>query len=527
MKTNIYSLPEEVLIHVFQYLDVPDRLVAGLVCKKWLCATDCRRLMNEVTCDVPPDAPSRKALLFGMSRQFHHFRFSTGVVDDIVVRFLKEFREQLFSLTFLSCPLDAGIPPSSIPELKIPSCDHLQFLSIQDCDVLCLFTELPSLTYLRLYSLPCLTDRLVRDLNRTMPHLRTFKLMAEVTCDSRVYKRYYYKREETFATAPSDIIFSFPALKDFLRRRGATLRCLDVTKTDLPPRAVVELSRIRGLRLEKVLFNPDLSANRIVDFCHAQRHLNFLDLSKILSVSDESVRSICDLLKDLRDLTITFKHRVNESVRDIFQLQGLRRLNLNFCAKISRSSFREAVSATRITGLEHLNLGFTSIDNDTLCTLLRQNGNITHLDLTYTRVSDASLGVVCSSLTRLRCLIIAYCSRITDCGLTGEAECDAPMDEADASAAAEAMDVDVDGPSDNPRAVDVDPCASLSNLKELESLDIRENSQITMNGCVKAIRFRHLTKLRLDDRFKFDESFAAKMREQNPALRDWQGACRK
>ncbi|GBM24166.1 hypothetical protein AVEN_88523-1 [Araneus ventricosus] len=500
MEINVSSLPREVLIHIFGYLDIRHRLIAGQVCKEWLDATNCRFLLKDVNLLISSKNEEAVKVLPCMTRQFRCFTLHQITIDDFFIQFLKHFSEWFIFLSFIDCQVDKDYFYTN-PEEKIPSCDNLQYLKIRDCDAFALFSSIPNVTTLEILHSTGLTDRDMHELDKSMPNLETFTLASRVACDARAYKRFYIKGN-TVENEPSDAILSFPAIRNFIAKRSGTLVSMDFSRTGLSPTAAMEISTINNLRLHTMLFSSDLSGSRIETFCQNQPALTSLDLSTALNLSDEILSNICRILVNLRELVVVFKHKIDISIIDVFKLKHLQKLNLNFCTNISPFSFQEAISETKTitVKLKYLNLAFTKISDVTLRRLLSLNRDIEHLDLTFTDVSNTTLHFISKSLPRLKCLILNSCKRIYNSGLTGEHDCNSVIS-------------DCSSP---------ETCVPLSNLKELRILDLSKNPLITSDACAQSIQFEHLEVLKLYGCQCLDSAVGLQLLLQNPSLKEFQ-----
>ncbi|KAF8788452.1 uncharacterized protein LOC129957130 [Argiope bruennichi] len=500
MEISVSSLPREVLIRIFEYLDIRHRLIVGQVCKEWLDATNCRLLLKDVSLFISPKNEEAVKALPCMMRQFKCFTFYQVAIDSYFLQFLKHFSEQLISLTFIDCQLDKYYFYTN-PEEKIPSCDNLRFLKIRGCGAFALFGSLRNVTTLEILYCLDLTDRDIHELDKSMPNLVTFTFANRVACDPRAYKRFYIKGNSV-ENEPSDAILSFPAIRNFIAKRSKTLVSMDFSRTGLSPTAAIEISTTNNLRLHTMLFSYDLSGSRIETFCRNQPTLTSLDLSTALNLTDEILSNICRILINLRELVVVFKHKIDVSVIDIFKLKHLQKLNLNFCTNISPFSFQAAISDLKsvTANLKYLNLAFTKISDVTLRKLLSHNRDIEHLDLTFTDISNTTLHFISKSLPRLKCLIINSCKRIYNSGLTGEHDCNSAIS-------------DCSSP---------ETCVPLSNLRELRTLDLSKNPLITSDACVQSIRFKYLEVLKLYGCQCLDSAVGLQILLQNPSLKEFQ-----
>ncbi|GFQ89564.1 hypothetical protein TNCT_432011 [Trichonephila clavata] len=73
---GISSLPEEVLINIFKFLNIRNKLTASLVCKKWLRAINCHELLCDIKVHFLRELPDAFKCS-RMTRQFEWFSFTS------------------------------------------------------------------------------------------------------------------------------------------------------------------------------------------------------------------------------------------------------------------------------------------------------------------------------------------------------------------------------------------------------------------------------------------------------------------
>lgn len=487
MAFDVSSLPEEVLMHIFQFLNIRNRLTASLVCKKWLHTINCHKLLCDIKIRFSKEFLKSVKPYSHMTRQFEWFSFNKIAVTNSVIEFLKQYSCQFVKLKFTDCKI---IKCDSESKSQVLNCDNLKFLNIYNSDVITLFASLPNVTTLIIHVSSGLTDYIISELNKTLFKLEILSLGNSESCEETGYKIFYIN-EETTETNPSNSVLSFIGIKNFIENHSNTIKLINLAMLQSLPEAVVAISEIKGLKLESVLLPSDLPSRFIKKFCQNQFSLISLDLSIALYVTDDTVCALCKYLPNLEKLYIRHNRVTDKCIIGIFQLEHLVTLDLCNNENISQLSYQEAMLKIKSNKLKHLNLAFAQISDDNLCELLKRNVNIRHLNVAHTSLSNKTLNMICKNLIRMESLVLDSC-RICDSGLTGEFENDS------------------DSLTPTP----------LSNLKNLRKLDLSHNPLITNNGCIKAIQFPKLKALmfRECDGLLLENDFEIHLEKQNPYL---------
>ncbi|GFW61525.1 hypothetical protein TNCV_347731 [Trichonephila clavipes] len=373
-------------------------------------------------------------------------------------------------------------------------CDNLKYLETENSDVIALFAFVPNVTTLKIQGFSGLTDYVVSQLNKTL-----FKLEFFLLSKSRIYSEADHKRiyvlGETLETNPSKSVLTFASVKNFIEKRKNTMKELDISTLYLSPEDVLTISNINGLKLENVLFPPDLPSSFIKKFCENQLSLTSLQLTSLLHVTDDTIHALCKCFPILKKLVIKQNCVIDKSIVEIFQLEHLEVLDLENSKAISPLNYLKAVFKLKAFKLKELNLAFAQISDDGLCELLMHNLNIRHLNISHTSVSNETLNMISRKLINLEILELESCREISDPGITGE------------------LEYYSDSLTPTP----------LSNLKKLKKLDISCNSLITNNGCMKAIKLPNLKCLLLVEcnNLFFHNDLEIILEKQNPRLRNF------
>ncbi|GFQ64793.1 leucine-rich repeat-containing protein [Trichonephila clavata] len=489
MAIHISSLPEEVLIQIFQSLTVHQRLIVSLVCKKWLHAMECHELLRDIEIKFLKEIEKPVALFSHMTRRFQCFSFSEITINKSIVEFLKQYSKQLIKLTFKNCE----ICPKYESEFQdeILHCDNLKCLSIVNSKVISLFPYLPNVTDVTLYLYPGVTDFIIFKLNKTLSNLESLSLNGFVLSNEVAYKSHKIC-EERIETDPSNQALSFEGLKKCIEKHSRTLKEINFVQLMLSSEFVLNIAEIKGLKLKRMTF-PSYSFPFLIEkFCVTQSSLTYLDFSNSSKVTDEAILAVCKCLPNLETLILKNNHEIGDCISQILQLQHLTQLHITYCRKISQQRFCNAVSNLKTFKLKYLKLVCTEITDDSLFKLLMCNPNIEHLSITLSNISNKTLNMVSKTLIHLKTLKLCECRKISDSGLTGRYQC-------------------FPGPVCS---------APLSNLKNLRMLTLIQIPLITNMGCANAIQFPKLECLILSrfEGFPFKNKFEEILRRQNPCL---------
>ncbi|GFS41421.1 f-box domain-containing protein [Trichonephila inaurata madagascariensis] len=483
------------MIHIFEFLDVGDRLKVSQVCKKWLQTIDCHELLcdvkvqflgsREVDKDVKP--------FFRMTRKFQWFSFRKVLINDFVIELLEKYSNQLVTLSFIDCTVDEGNSQSKFKGKKL-RLDNLTTLDALNSDIPLLFASLPNVTELKLNIFNGLSDYLISEFAMCLSKLERLLLYNTVYFEAGDLKLFCF--DNVGVTNPSQKVLTFSSLKLLIEKNRTTLRHVDLSFLRISDEALLSISEIEGLKLRTIQFPRKYLSCYIHKFCEMQSSLICLNLSFVLHGTDLTVCAVCECLHNLQELIIINNPNIDRCICEIFQLQNLVKLDVSGSMNISESSYQEAVANLKTFNLKYLNLHNAKISDDSLFKLLKCNQNIRYLDASGIRVSNKTLNMICQNLTLLKCLKLESCPTISDSGLTGEFE----------------------------NYSDFIAPTPLSNLKYLEVLILSSNSLITNQGCIKAIRFRKLVNLSLTAcrGLILNDDFEIELKKQNPCLRSFE-----
>ncbi|KFM72851.1 hypothetical protein X975_08602, partial [Stegodyphus mimosarum] len=154
------SFPDEVLEHIFSFLNAYDKLTASLVCKQWLHVTGRKHLLEDIYVVFEDDTEGGTEIFNSTTREFSCFKFVKQEIDTHYIEFLKKIITQIHSLSFVDCVLDRQAVESSG---KLGSCPNLKCLRIIGSKMFDLFSfSFPNLRELYVDSGAYLTDKIMQ-----------------------------------------------------------------------------------------------------------------------------------------------------------------------------------------------------------------------------------------------------------------------------------------------------------------------------------------------------------------------------
>ncbi|GFU40196.1 hypothetical protein TNCV_4289621 [Trichonephila clavipes] len=236
----------QVLLRIFQFLKVADRLKASLVCKEWLQIIDCHQLLRDIKIQFSGEVDEAVKLFSPMTRQFQCFQFCRIVIDDSVIEFLEKYSNQLVTLSFIYCAVRDGKSRSKFKNLR---CDNLKTLDVMNSDIASLFAILPNVTELKLRISFDLSDYVLSDLNKCLFKLETLLFYNTVSFEEEVHRRFH--AVETLENHSPPQAFNFLGIKFLIEKYRTTLRDVDFTFLRLSSEALLSISEIEGLKLRK------------------------------------------------------------------------------------------------------------------------------------------------------------------------------------------------------------------------------------------------------------------------------------
>ncbi|KAM9753577.1 F-box and leucine-rich repeat protein 13 [Menidia menidia] len=419
---GVSSLPSCLLLKIFQYLQLRDRLNCAEVCCIWKSIIQSGTLWSQIN-------------------------FSTGkdwITDCRMKEILQNYRPFVIHLNLRGC--------SSLnwPSLKfISECKNLQELNVSECFNLTdtmvqrLVEGCPCLLYLNL-SCTFVTNKTLKELSRSCISLQYLSLAY---CCRFTDKGFLYLTTgkgcrnlihlnlsgctQITLNGFRHISVGCPSLREVVINDMPTLtdgcilallarcRCLSSVSlldaphlSDITLKAIAEAAKLKSFLIEG---NNQLTDGGWKALCSSSKGLCRLHTAGCPRITDQGLRSVATL-KNLQYLDISLCSRVSDVgiqyLVDGCSANKLHELNVSHCPQITDISVRRI--AQRLCKLYHLNLSYCGRLTNLAVEGL-SGSSVCSLDITGCNIEDQGLAAL--EKIHLRKIVLAECLYVTDIGI--------------------------------------------------------------------------------------------------------------
>ncbi|XP_075851839.1 uncharacterized protein LOC105858991 isoform X2 [Microcebus murinus] len=470
------SLPLEMLTYILSFLPLSDQKEASLVSHAWYCAAQNALRETNVRYNIPVSSASLSAIkslgLRGVSCISLTNLDGSPTSHQVLQSVAYHLGPHLQSLC-----LGGGSPTEASFVALILGCPALRVLDLSGCDSL--FTSgtllsqpetaqgvrraLSGLRELNLAGLRDLADLSFNQLSSCAPSLERLSLAY---CHLNFELGPARGSIGLQDSSPSQ--FSFRNLLRFVKERAGRLHALDLSGTGLPPEALQALGQVAGLKLQELSLHScrDLSTEAVATLCRQQPGLTSLDLSGCSELTDGALLAVSRGLQRLRRLSLGKLQRLTDA--GCKALGGLREL-------------------------QSLDMAECCMDASVLSVILALGPSLRVLDLSScVTLTNGTVQAICTYLTHLSVLRLAWCKELRDWGLLGLGE---PSEErAQRPQPSPELEHQASGPKD-PSPEPQGP--SLLTLQALQELDLTACSKLTDASLAKVLQFPQLRQLSL------------------------------
>ncbi|XP_052022360.1 F-box/LRR-repeat protein 2-like isoform X1 [Apodemus sylvaticus] len=502
------SLPLEMLTYILSFLPLSDQKEASLVSRAWYCAAQNALRETNVRYNIPVSPASLSAIkslgLRGISCVSLTNLDGSPASHQVLQSVAYHLGPHLESLC-----LGGGSPTEASFLALILGCPVLRTLDLSGCNSLftsgtllaqpetaqCVRKALSGLRDLNLAGLRDLTDLSFNHLSGCFPSLERLSL---------AYCHLTFELGPTWGSlspqvsSPSQL--SFHNLLQFIKERAGKLRALDLSGTGLPPEALRALGQVTGLKLEELNLHScrDLSSEAVATLCRQQPGLTSLDLSGCSDLTDGALLAVSRGLRHLRHLSLKKLQRLTDAgCTALGALHELQSLDMAECCLVSGRELAQVLGSVRRAppALTTLRLAYCSSlkDASVLSMIPALGPSLKVLDLSSCMaLTNQTMQAICTYLTHLSVLRLAWCKELQDWGLLGLQEpSDEPVLSPQLHQEVENQAPDPQEPSSAPQG------SSLLMLQALQELDLTACSKLTDASLAKVLQFPQLRQLSL------------------------------
>jgi len=433
----------QVVSHIMRFLDLPDRKSAAQVCRSWYYASLDNLLLSDVVVTFQSWSEFHAALPQLCKRSRINLVLesidSSISTREQVASVDREVLRRVRSLSLAGCDITEGLFTSmlggctGLEKLDISRCNALfmtgQLLSKPE-DVKLLSEALARLRELKIASVRYISDE---SFSRLVPLCSGLEKLS-LSGNQMVFhtKNYLWKGKET-------AVLTFSNIMNFFEATASRITALDFSRTAINDEALSSLASVPNLCLHELCLSccQDVTDKGVASVCKSQHLLELLDLTDCQSVTDSAVDRVCLECDNLRVLRIGKCRRVTDlSACKLKSLGRLRQLDVSACYSLTSRGLCLGLCSTvsPLLHLTSLNVAYcSSLCDSFIVEMTRSLPGLTKLDISSCSVSDIGLRAICSRLTGLRSLRLAWCRDITDAGLLGvpDLDADSPQDHGD------------------------------------------------------------------------------------------------
>lgn len=426
-------LPVEVISHILRFLpSLEDRKAASLVCRLWYEAYQSPIFRRDEVAEITSNEGfSELYELSNPNRVFFHVSARGVDINKNSKNFWDRFGPHIRTLSIVSCDFREKAFLNVVLR-----CDELESLCIQDCRELLMpgyllesENERVALQrkFIGLKSLNLGYNRYLSDaiFVRFTSICRDLEELLLPGCYISFHNGLYRKFYRNGHSDPSESVFTFPIIFDFLREHATKLKLLSFADTLIDGDAICCIAQINDLILEKFILRGcvQVTNDAIITLSDFQQSLTHLDLALCPRITDLSLLTICSRLCKLKFLSVQGCRAITDlGISDIWRLTELHHLNISECELIRDEGIIKGLCRRKNSNLGELYLRHLGdLTDNSLVQLMEFVPNLRVLDVgyCYNAVTDRLVQAVFSNARYLTNLVLTMCEGFTDRGMTG------------------------------------------------------------------------------------------------------------
>lgn len=426
----------QIVIQIFEYLHSADLRVAALACQRWFNATQHRRFATQFGLDFANctlhDNTDPLAILATSARSYSSIRMlRVDMLSGAGVAFWSRFADTLRSVRIEHCDLRERTLKSillslqNLQRLEIHNCREL-FMSGRlfetDADADAIRVACAGIEHLALINNRYLSDALFRRFVSLMPRLRSLDLSRlHISFHPGLYRRFYPANRP--ADQASESVLTFQYIAQFLTGPVAhSLTHLNLSETLVDENALRTIGDCAELRLLVLELRccDQLTSGSIVALVRQQRQLRELDVSYLARLTDEALTAIGVCLPELRVLRLSRCPKITDvGVKELARLRRLRVLDISDCDQLTGEALLGGVAKEHSDRMRELNVASLQICHRSIMRAVEAFPELRVLNVSRCKngVTDVTVQWICRYALRLRELRMAYCDKVSECGV--------------------------------------------------------------------------------------------------------------
>lgn len=512
MERNQDSLPTEMLINIFKYLNVGDRFAVGLTCQRWYEATRYQPFINDIRLEfrepIFGDTTSASCSLLESPRHFQNILFRT-VSFNGAKPFLDRFGPHIREITFKDCTIGQRAFVrilKMVPDLRRLTIEHCRELFVShrllanELDQQILANNLQNVTTLSLANNRNLKDVQFERIVSLMPKLEDLDL-SDCSIVSHEFDWLETSLARPMVASTSGLHYRY--ITQIIESRADRLKKLNFGSTCMDGHTLAKLVSFEALHLDALSLEScdRLPVDGIKGLVQAKSTLQHLDLSMLNTLTNACLHVVCQNLANLVSLKLRRCSALTDpGIMAVGQLRKLKILDISECWSITGRGIVKAIATQANYTLLELNVCAVNLCESAALKLADKFASLRLLELGHCSqsVSDLCLQIIFKNLIWLRNLNLDGCDKITDRGMTGIGMRQTVHNfEANMTAVA-TTPTEKNGQQQEPYNDNENSDYSIARLEGLQVLRLSKCSKLTDISLIHAFKLKELKKINLD-----------------------------
>lgn len=420
---------QQIIQRIMEYLNAADILEASLTCRQWFDALCHTKFTSRIQIKIDKlqltGIHSPPLSIFANSmRLYTQIRLNQVELDENSLFLWQRFGQTITRIEFNACDLREKTftailtSMANLEALEITNCRELFMtghLFKHPSDQIAVGEACKTVKSLSLSNNRYLSDALFNRIVGAMGNIERLNLSGcFISFHSALYRKFYPKHQHE----PSNNVFTFFVIMQFIETHAKTLKFLDFSETLIDGNSLDRLTEVEHLQLNGLRLRScdQLTNNGISKLVSMQRAITEIDLSLSVRFTDVSLLDICRTLSHLKVLKMRRCRAItDQSIQEIQQLKHLEILDLSECDAITSKGFVDGIAQHRNDTMVELYVSALNIGELAVIKIAESLRNLRVLDLSFCKnaVTDLAVQIIFKHLTSLRTLNLEFCDMVS------------------------------------------------------------------------------------------------------------------
>lgn len=425
------SFQTQIVLRIFNYLNASDILEASLTCRQWFDALCHKKFMSRIQLQFEKlqlsDIRSLPLNVFIESmRHYSNIRLTQVDVDANSLCFWQRFGGNLNHIEFNACDLHEKTfsailsAMNNLESIAIVSCrdlfltGHLFKHSADQMAIREACKNVKSLSFNNnRYISDAIFHRMGGSSDTSAPTLQNIQRLNLSGCFISFHSALYRKFYPTIQQEPSENVFTFFVIMQFIESHAKTLKFLDFSETLIDSNALTRLADVEHLQLHglKLRSCDQLTNTGISKIVNTQKTITDIDLSLSVRFTDVSLLDICASLSNLKVLKMRRCRAItDQGIKVIHQLKHLESLDVSECDGITSKGFIEGqFRSLNYAECILLLITMNMVSSFSVGIANQTNDTMVELHLSALNICELAVIKLAETMTKLRVVDLSFC----------------------------------------------------------------------------------------------------------------------